>query len=138
MKKYILVILVALVASAGYGQKSSKYVSDTLKVYGNCDMCEERIENACDVVGVKRADWNEETSMLSVTYNPSKISLEEIHQICADIGHATSKVQADEEAYENLHHCCKYVIHEHEEGEHEHGDEAGCEGKCGASCTKKK
>lgn len=124
MKKYILLAIVAIIGLVSYGQKSGKYQSDTLRVYGNCGMCEERIENACDVVGVKRADWDVDTKMLTVVYNPSKISIEEIHQLCADVGHATSKVQADAEAYENLHHCCKYVIHDHEhdhdhEGEHD-------------------
>lgn len=124
MKKYILLTILMTLGLSSFSQKNSKYKSDTLKVYGNCEMCEERIENACDVVGVKRVDWNVETKMLTVLYNPSKISIEEIHQLCANVGHATSKVQADAQAYEDLHHCCKYVVHDHEhDHEHEGGEE---------------
>lgn len=144
MKKYILLALIVIFGVVAHAQKSSKYKSDTLRVYGNCDMCEERIENACDVIGMKRADWNVETGMLTVLYNPSKIAVEEIHQLCADAGHATSKVKANEEAYDNLHHCCKYVIHDHDhdnDHDHENGKEKeheDCSGKCGASCKEKK
>lgn len=122
MKKYILSILLLVLGVISFGQKDNKYATETIKVYGNCGMCEERIESACDVVGVKRADWNEETKMLKIVYNPDKISLEELHQLCAEVGHSTDKVKATQEAYDNLHHCCKYVIHEHEheEGGHEH------------------
>lgn len=119
MRKYILGAVMALVGLTATAQKE-KYVSDTLKVYGNCEMCEERIENACDIVGVKRADWDQESKLLKVVYRPDKVSLEEIHQLCANAGHATSKLKADHEAYEALHHCCKYVVHEHEGEEHEH------------------
>lgn len=130
MKNIILLGVLLVVGLSSFGQKGSKYESDTLRVYGNCGMCEDRIEEACDVIGVKRADWNEDTGLLTVLYNPSRIALEEIHQLCADVGHSTSKVPATDEAYSNLHHCCKYVIHEDDE----HDD---CEGKCGSSCTKK-
>lgn len=122
MKKYIVLTLLAVIGLSGFAQKIGKYKTGTFLVYGNCGMCEERIENACDVVGVKRASWDEETEMLTITYNPEKISIEEIHQLCADVGHSTSKVKASEEAYANLHHCCKYVEHDHE-GENEHENE---------------
>lgn len=119
MKNYVLLILFAIITSSAIGQKVT-YATDTLKVYGNCDMCKERIENACDVVGIKRASWDEKTQMLKVVYRPDKISIEEVHQLCANAGHATSKLKADEEAYEHLHHCCKYVVHDHEGGDHDH------------------
>ncbi|CAG5077084.1 heavy-metal-associated domain-containing protein [Parvicella tangerina] len=125
MKKYILLVLILSLGASVFGQK--KVQTDTIKVYGNCGMCEERIENACDVIGVKRASWSDKTEMLTITYKPSRISIEEIHQLCADVGHSTSKVKANQEAYNNLHHCCKYVEHDHE-GEHEHEHETEEEG----------
>lgn len=130
--KYTLLIFLMLVGLLSFSQKSDKFQTDTLRVYGNCDMCKERIETACDVVGVKRAYWEVETGNLTVVYAPTKISLEEIHQICADVGHSTSKLKANESAYDNLHHCCKYVEHDHDADKHKN-----CEGKCGKSCTEK-
>lgn len=117
MKHLLMIFSLFVFTLSSIGQKD-KVVSETFKVYGNCDMCKERIENAVDVIGVKRASWNTETEMLAITFNSTKITGQEIHQLCADIGHATAKLKANEEAYEGLHHCCKYVIHEHENGEH--------------------
>lgn len=129
MKNLTLLLLFA-VSFTSFGQK--KYVTDSIKVYGNCDMCEERIEDAIDIVGVRAGNWNMETKMLTIIYSPAKITIEEIHQMCANIGHGTSMIKATEEAYNELHHCCKYIEHNHEgQG---HGEET--DGKaCGKSCA---
>ena len=40
--------------------------TEKFKVYGNCGMCESRIEKAAKTVdGVTAADWNKETKILS-------------------------------------------------------------------------
>jgi periplasmic mercuric ion binding protein len=93
-----------------------KFVTETFMVRGNCGMCKDRIENAVDIVGVKRAQWDEKTEMLTVIFNPGKITLDEIHRVIAKIGHTTAVYKADPEAYKNLHHCCKYVEHDHSNG----------------------
>ena len=105
--KYLIIILLASLSLTNFGQKS-KFTTSTFKVYGVCGMCEERIENALDVVGIKRADWDVETKMLIVIYQEDKISVEEIHQLCADVGHSTEKIKCSREAYNALHGCCKY------------------------------
>jgi hypothetical protein len=115
--KNLTILLLFAISLTSFGQK--KYVTDSIKVYGNCEMCEERIEDEIDIVGVRAVNWNVETKMLTIIYSPAKISIEEIHQLCADIGHSTTMVKASEDAYEALHHCCKYVVHDHEG--HEHG-----------------
>jgi len=132
MKSIYLVLLIAF-SSAFYGQKFS---TDTVKVYGNCGMCKDRIEDALDVVGVRDANWNEDTQLLIVQYSSKKISQQEIHELCAEVGHATNKMKADKKAYDNLHHCCKYVVHEHE---HSHEHEGSGEKSCSPnkSCCKK-
>ena len=105
--KLISIIILTIISVSGFSQKS-KYLTANFKVYGVCGMCEERIENALDVVGIRGADWDVESKMLNVVYNPEKISLNEIHQLCANVGHATEKIKADRNAYNNLHGCCKY------------------------------
>jgi copper chaperone CopZ len=94
-----------------------KFTTASFMVRGNCGMCKDRIENALDIVGVKRAQWDEKTETLTVIFNPNKITADEIHRVMAKIGHATSIYKADSEAYENLHHCCKYVVHDHSNGD---------------------
>ena len=78
------------------------------KVYGNCGMCEKRIEKAAQIDGVAAADWDVETKMLTVTFEPAKVKPGQIHKAVAAVGHDTDKVRASDEVYANLHGCCQY------------------------------
>jgi len=81
----------------------------TFKVYGNCSMCKKRIEGALTKnENIVKADWNVETKMLTVVYNPHAISVNDIHKIVADAGHDTDQVKADDATYKELMGCCKY------------------------------
>ena len=90
-------------AANGFSQAVAEF-----KVAGNCGMCENRIETALDVKGVKSADWNVETKMVSVKYNPEKITEQELMKLVAAAGHDTEKAKADNVVYNNLHGCCQY------------------------------
>ena len=105
--KLISIIILTIITISGFSQKS-KYETANIKVNGVCGMCEDRIENALDVVGIRGADWDVESKMLNVVFNPEKISLNEIHQLCANVGHSTEKLKADPAIYNKLHGCCKY------------------------------
>lgn len=111
--KTFLIFTLFLLGTTAYIAQDTKYTTETFNVRGNCGMCKDRIEEAVDVVGVKRASWDEKTETLTISFNSSKITLDEIHRIIAKIGHTTSLYKADPKAYENLHHCCKYVEHNH-------------------------
>ena len=82
--------------------------TDSFKVYGNCQMCKTRIEKASEVEGVKKAVWDMETKMLTITYNPDKVKLDDIQKGIAAVGHDTEKFSADAAVYKKLHGCCKY------------------------------
>lgn len=78
-------------------------------VYGNCGMCEGKIEGALsEVNGVLWADWEQETLVMTVKYDPNVITLDEIKQKIADVGYDTDSHRATTESYEALHACCKY------------------------------
>ncbi|HSG67868.1 MAG TPA: heavy-metal-associated domain-containing protein [Bacteroidales bacterium] len=83
--------------------------TEKFKVYGNCGMCEKRIENAVSGLdGVVSADWDKETEMIEVTYDPEKVKLEGIHKAIAKVGHDTDTVKAEDDVYNDLPGCCKY------------------------------
>ncbi len=84
------------------------FVTEKFKVFGNCGMCKNRIEKALKVEGVRYAVWDTDTKILTVKFNPEIITLDELHQKCADVGHDTEKVKAKDEVYNNLHGCCLY------------------------------
>lgn len=83
--------------------------TDTFKVYGNCGMCKETIEGSLKKKdGVEKKEWNVKTKMMTVTYDPAKISLEQIKQKIAGSGYDTDGSTAKDETYNKLHDCCKY------------------------------
>ena len=83
--------------------------TEKIKVYGNCGMCENRIETAVKAVdGVSAADWDQETKMLALTFDETKTNIHMIHMAVAKVGHDTDMHKADDEVYNNLPGCCKY------------------------------
>jgi Cu(I)/Ag(I) efflux system membrane fusion protein len=78
-------------------------------VYGNCEMCKDRIETAAiSVDGVISASWNKKTKILEVAFDESKTDLQKIHEAIANVGHDTDTLKASDEAYSKLPACCKY------------------------------
>lgn len=84
-------------------------VTDVFMVYGNCGMCEKRIERtALSLEGVRSADWDTGTKMLTVTYDAAATSQDVIKEKIASVGHDTDKFRAPKEVYDNLPGCCQY------------------------------
>ena len=109
--KTILSLLIAFIISTISFNSMAKPLHEetsTFKVFGNCGMCKSRIETALKVNGISAANWDVKTKMLSVTYNPHVISLDDIHKKIAAVGHDTEKIKAEDKTYTNLMGCCQY------------------------------
>jgi copper chaperone CopZ len=89
-------------------EATGNVITESFTVYGNCGMCKNRIETALKVKGVKRATWNTETHIATVTFDSTKVTLDQLHQAVANVGHDTDKVRAKDEVYQKLHSCCQY------------------------------
>ena len=131
MKKLIVTSFVVLSLMTSVGVSASSHVistkfqtqskTETFKVYGNCGMCEKTIEGSLkNVKGIDKADWNKETKMMEVTFDPEVISLTEIKQKIADVGYDSDEVRASEKAYNKLPGCCQYDRPENNEDHHNH------------------
>ena len=70
-------------------------------------MCEKRIEKAALIKGVKMAEWDKQTQMLTVHFS-AKVKEEDIHKAVAKVGHDTDLLKAKDEVYQTLNACCKY------------------------------
>jgi len=80
-----------------------------VKVYGNCGMCESRIEEAAaGLDGVITADWDQETKMLRLEFDPATVTVDQIELAIAEVGHDTENQRANDAAYEDLPGCCLY------------------------------
>jgi periplasmic mercuric ion binding protein len=57
-------------------------ITESFKVSLDCstDFCKKTLENALYTKGVKNADWDKETKTLTVTYDPKKIGIDDIHK----------------------------------------------------------
>lgn len=106
--KFIISIFTVLMISMSFTVSAQKTVTTKFHVDGVCEMCKERIEKAVDVSGVRYASYDVDKQELEVVHKTKKISEEELHELVAAVGHDTEKVKASAEAYDSLHHCCKY------------------------------
>ena len=79
-----------------------------IKVWGNCETCQARIEKAAKVDGVSKANWDSKTQILSLVYDPAKTNSDDIQKKIAAVGHDTEKFKADDKAYAKLPGCCQY------------------------------
>jgi mercuric ion binding protein len=107
-RAYFFLILLSGITMTSFRHSESPVEEVTFRVWGICEMCETRIENAVDLKGVVNADWDLKTSMMTVAFKPEKISLDEIMRAIADAGHDTEKLRASDSAYNSLHSCCHY------------------------------
>ena len=113
LRVFLTVILgvACMMSAAGQNsnqQKAASARTESFKVLGNCGMCKTRIEKAAKTEGVTEADWNVKTKLLTVTYDPSKTSLESLGKKMASVGHDTEKYRAEDKVYSELPACCKY------------------------------
>ncbi|MBK8698458.1 MAG: DUF3347 domain-containing protein [Saprospiraceae bacterium] len=82
--------------------------TESVKIYGNCGMCENTIEKAGNVKKVAQVDWNKDTKMATLTYDPSKTNQDEILKRIALAGYDSDQFLAPDDVYDNLPGCCQY------------------------------
>ncbi len=102
-----MVIAVLLSTISAFAQiKNAK--TETIKIFGNCDMCKATIEKAGNVQKVANVDWNKDTKMATITYDGSKTNQDEIMKRIALAGYDNEKFRAPDDAYAKLPGCCQY------------------------------
>lgn len=79
-----------------------------IKTSAVCDMCKETLEKAMAYEkGVKHANLDVNSKMLTVQYDPKKTTPEKIRRAVSEAGYDADGVPADARAYDNLNACCK-------------------------------
>ena len=107
MKSIILLAAIVLSATVSLSQINNP-ITETVKVYGNCGMCKNTIEEAASKKKTSKADWNEETKMATITYDSKKTNLDAILKNIALAGYDNESFLAPDEAYNKLPGCCRY------------------------------
>ena len=109
MKKKIMYLLCSfmLISFINVAQTINK--TETFKVYGNCGMCKETIEGSLKKKdGVASKQWDVNTKMMTVAFDSSKITIQQIGQKIADVGYDNQYASATSEKYNDLMKCCQY------------------------------
>lgn len=93
-------------------------VDTTMMVNGVCEMCQFTIESSTKKVeGVKTVNWDVESKVLTVSYDPAHTNLAAISDAINASGYDTEYNTAPDEAYYGLHKCCYYrdpqVVEDH-------------------------
>ena len=102
-----MMMLILFVTVSCFGQQK-KIDTISIKTSAVCGMCKDRIEKAAKVDGVSKADWNKDTKILTLAYDPSKVKSDDVQKKIAAVGHDTEKFKADTKTYNGLPGCCKY------------------------------
>lgn len=127
MKHIILVVSLLLIGI--YPKLSAQNELDstiTITVYGKCEMCKHRIEEAAmNTLMVTSANWSNHDFQLSVTAGKN-FKERKLHEAIVAVGHDTNELKASDKAYKELHSCCKYreflaeLLQDDETGKEDH------------------
>lgn len=108
MKSIILMAAVALLSNTACQSQINNAKTETVKVYGNCGMCESTIEKAASKKKISKADWNVDTKIATITYDSKKTTLDAVLKNIALAGYDNQSFLAPDAAYNKLPGCCKY------------------------------
>jgi hypothetical protein len=105
--KILMAISVFLSFTACNAQiKNAK--TESVKIFGNCGMCETTIEKAGNKKKDAKVDWNKDTKMATITYDAKKTNQDEILKRIALSGYDSEKFLAPNDVYAKLPECCQY------------------------------
>ncbi|MFC5626244.1 DUF3347 domain-containing protein [Algoriphagus winogradskyi] len=104
----ILMAIMALLSSTAINAQIKNTKTESVKIYGNCQMCEVTIERVGNVKNEAEVDWNKETKMATITYDANLTNPDEILKRIALAGYDSDQFLAPDKAYAMLSECCQY------------------------------
>jgi copper chaperone CopZ len=108
MKAIILMATVGLFSTTVTPAQIKNAKTETIKVYGNCGICETTIEKAGSKTKLYKTDWNVDTKMVTITYDGKQTSADAVLKSIALSGYDNANYLAPDDAYSKLPGCCKY------------------------------
>lgn len=104
----ILIAIAVLLLFTTCSTQIKNVKTASVKIYGNCEMCESAIEKAGSVKKVAQVDWHKDTKIATLTYDPSKTNQDEILKRIALAGYDSEHFLAPDDVYAKLPTCCQY------------------------------
>ena len=107
LKKTVIAITLLLSVVVSNAQIKNAQI-ETVKIFGNCEMCKTTIEKAGSLKKIANIDWNKDTKIASLTYDTKKTNQDEILKRIALAGYDSEKFLAPDAVYSKLPECCQY------------------------------
>jgi hypothetical protein len=104
----ILTAITVLISVTCCNAQTKNQKTETVKIFGNCAMCESTIEKAGSMKKVSMVDWNKDTKMATISYDSLKTKKDEILKRIALAGYDNEIFLAPDDTYSNLADCCQY------------------------------
>jgi len=109
MRLLFSLLLSFLIIAPGHSFADNRnVVTGTFAVDGTCGQCKQRIEDAAYIKGVKSAEWDKKTHILTVKYDSTKTDEGKIQLAVAHAGHDAGNIKATTGDYDKLPNCCRY------------------------------
>ena len=108
--KYIALLIGLLISLTSNAQVVSKsnFTDTSFKVFGACEQCKNRIEEALKIKGISKAIWDVDNKMVSIQFDVTKISMDKIENKIVEVGHDLIHKKAKTIIYNDLPECCHY------------------------------
>ena len=100
----ITLLLSTIMASAQI--KNTK--TESVKIYGNCEMCKAKIEKAGNIKKIAKVTWDDQSQIATLQYDAKKTNQDQILKRIALVGYDSDKFLAPDKVYSKLDGCCKY------------------------------
>ncbi|RAJ15980.1 DUF3347 domain-containing protein [Arenibacter echinorum] len=104
----ILITISVLLSFAAANAQAKNLKSESVKIFGNCAMCEKTIEKAGNLNNAAKVDWDKDTKMAIISFDTLATSKEEILKRIALAGYDSELFFAPDDTYANLPECCQY------------------------------
>lgn len=106
MKKLISLLFVGILFCANNVIAQTEVVK--IKTSAQCETCKATIEKHLNFErGVKSAELDNDTKILTVSYDSKKTNPEKLRIAVTKSGYDADSLMADPKAYEKLRKCCK-------------------------------
>lgn len=103
-----LIALPALLVFSSCNAQIKNARTTTIRIDGDCPMCEKTIEKAAFVKGEAEADWDVDAKTARITIDSTRTDLDAVLQRIAQAGYDSERYLAPDVAYSALPGCCQY------------------------------
>ncbi|MBK6342748.1 MAG: heavy-metal-associated domain-containing protein [Flavobacteriales bacterium] len=103
-----LIALPALLVFSSCNAQIKNARTTTVRIDGDCPMCEKTIEKAAFVKGEAEADWDVDAKTARITIDSTRTDVDAVLQRIAHAGYDNERYLAPDAAYAALPGCCQY------------------------------